>query len=95
MGRLASHGLGVSQAYGGKMTTTRQWLIILLLFSAGAFIGYWLGRPAKSDCAALAFKSAVSIQAAEMCTTQLVGCGLTYADLKAILVESEAAKGCK
>lgn len=77
------------------MSTARQWLIILLLFSAGAFVGYLLSKPKPSDCASLSLKAAVSIQAAEMCTAQLVGCSLTYEHLKTILAESAAAKACK
>lgn len=45
-------------------------------------------------CAELKQTAAVSQRAAQICTADLVGCSLSFEQIKQTLAEQEAAKGC-
>jgi hypothetical protein len=74
------------------VTTSRQWLILALVFSLGAWAGYSYRAP--DTCDTLRLKVAVSKRAAELCTGELVGCGLSYEQITVILADQEAVKAC-
>ena len=63
-------------------------LAILCLGLAGC-------QPLPKDCAAIQHEAAITQRAAEICTTQLVGCTLSYQEVRAVVSEMEAARGCK
>lgn len=74
------------------MTAFRQWLILALAFALGAWAGYQLGKP--PGCDTLRLQAAISKRAAEICTGDLVGCGLSYEQVQAVLADQEAVKVC-
>lgn len=47
--------------------------------------------PSASTCQ----RAAISQRAAQICSTELVGCSLTFEQVKQVIAEQEAAKGCK
>jgi hypothetical protein len=74
------------------VTTARQWLILALAASMGAWAGYHVGRP--PTCDTLRLQASVSKRAADICTTELVGCSLSHDQIKAVLADQEAVKAC-
>lgn len=75
------------------MSTRRQWLLILLIAGLGAIAGYRLRQP--SECKASILQAAISNRAAELCTGQLVGCGMTYEQVRQVVAEQVEAEQCK
>ena len=63
-------------------------LVILCLGLAGC-------QPTPKDCPAILHEAAITQRAAEICTTQLVGCSLSYQEVRAVVSEVEAARVCK
>jgi hypothetical protein len=52
-------------------------------------------QPTPKDCPAIQQQAAITQRAAEICTTQLVGCSLSYQEVRAVVSEVEAARVCK
>lgn len=69
---------------GGEMKA----LVILCLGLAAC-------QPTPKDCPAIQQQAAITQRAAEICTTQLVGCSLSYQEVRAVVSEVEAARVCK
>jgi hypothetical protein len=76
------------------VSASRQWLILALVFSGGALIGYGRAQTGH-DCEALTERAAISKRAADICTGELVGCSLSFEQVERIVAEQEAARGCK
>ena len=72
-------------------------MAIAAIVCAGPFIlANRLNRvPAAPSCAAKVQTAAISQRAAQICSTELVGCSLTFEQVKQVIAEQEAAKGCE
>jgi hypothetical protein len=77
------------------MTTRRQWLLILLIAGLGAIAGYCATNYAKPDCEAARQTAAVSKRAAEIRTGALVGCAMTFEQVRQVVSEQVEAEVCK
>ena len=62
-------------------------LVVMLTIGKGA----GLVVPAPDACKT----AAISKRAAQICSTELVGCSLTFEQVKQVIAEQEAAKGCE
>lgn len=51
--------------------------------------------PRPYRCAEAVQTAAISQRAAQICSTDLVGCSLSFEQLKQVIAEQEAAKGCE
>lgn len=61
-----------------------------------AYIGWSIySGPRPMDCINAKQAAAISQRAAQICSTELVGCSLSFNDIKQTVAEQEAAKGCK
>lgn len=65
----------------------------LALWGALALLYSTIPRP--DSCAAKTEAAAISQRAAQICSTELVGCSLTFEQIKQTIAEQEAAKGCQ
>lgn len=77
------------------MTIRRQWLLILLFLGSGAIAGYCATEYARPDCDGAKQTAAVSKRAAEICTSQLVGCGMSFEQVRQVVAEQLEAERCK
>ena len=77
------------------MTTRAQWLVLLAFTAAGFAIGAFIYRVPATSCEGVKHAAAVSLRATEICTGQMVGCRLTFAQIERVLQQQEAAKQCR
>ena len=68
-------------------------IIAAMIFSF-VFVKGLTKSPAP-NCAAKVQAAAISQRAAQICSTELVGCSLTFEQVKQVIAEQEAAKGCE
>lgn len=68
---------------------------LALLLLAGCTSGDPIQRYQAGRCAELKTTAAISQRAAQICTAELVGCGLSFEQLQQVLRDQEAAKACK
>ena len=66
-----------------------------LLGGIAAIAIYATSYSAPKPCAAIKQTAAISQRAAQLCSTELVGCSLSFEQLKGILAEQEAARVCR
>ena len=77
------------------MVTTREGVLAGLAVAVSIFAVAWVFTSAKPSCKAAKAQAAISARAAEICTGTLIGCSLTYEQVRLLVVEGEAAKACE
>ena len=77
------------------MVTTREVVLAGLAIAVGvSAVALHVTSP-NPGCKAKKAEAAISARAAEICTDTLVGCSLTYEQVRLLVAEAEAAKGCE
>ena len=76
------------------MRAVLQWAGLTLV-SALAALAAWGHYRANPGCQAVTARAEISKRAAEICTSELVGCSLTFAQVKEVVADQRAAEGCK
>ena len=72
---------------GGKLLVA----VIVAAWIGVVAIGVLTPEPKPDACKT----AAISQRAAQICSTELVGCSLTFEQVKQVIAEQEAAKGCE
>ena len=67
---------------------------LLVMLTLASLFGRFV-NPKPADCPAMQHEAAITQRAAEICTTQLVGCTLSYQEVRAVVSEVEAARVCQ
>lgn len=68
------------------------WVIVAVLACVAWAIN---ASPSPMACVNAVKTAAISQRAAQICSTELVGCSLTFEQVKQVIAEQEAAKGCE
>ena len=79
------------------MTATREAALGglgVFAIALGGFAVALHATPAK-PCAAKKAEAAISARAAEICTGEFIGCSLSYAEVRKLVAEAQAAKACE
>ena len=77
------------------MVTTRQAVLGGLGVALGVFAVALHATTASPGCKAKKAEAAISARAAEICTGEFIGCSLSYAEVRKLVAEAQAAKACE
>lgn len=72
-----------------------RWLEAAVIGGAALVVAAIYLRPASRDCAAEKAELEVSVKAAEICTGTLVGCSLSYEQVRQLVADTRKAEACK